>query len=112
VSAGALVTLVCGAQVLAQLGAFFWPALLPGMITLWGLSNSQAGWITAAFYAAYMVSVPVLVTLTDRFDAKYVYLFGVAAWLPGTCSLPCSPMASGPPLRRVPWSASDGRERT
>ena len=25
-----------------------------------------------------MVSVPVLVTLTDRFDAKLIYLFGVA----------------------------------
>jgi len=83
VSPGALVALVCGAQVLAQLGAFFWPALLPGMMTLWGLSNSQAGWITAAFYAAYMVSVPVLVTLTDRFDAKYVYLFGVACMAAG-----------------------------
>ena len=83
VSPGALVALVCGAQVLAQLGAFFWPALLPGMMTLWGLSNSQAGWITAGFYAAYMVSVPVLVTLTDRFDAKYVYLFGVACMVAG-----------------------------
>jgi MFS family permease len=43
----------------------------------WSLTNSEAGWITAIFYAAYMVSVPVLVTLTDRIDAKRVYLFGV-----------------------------------
>lgn len=78
-----LVALVCGAQVLAQLGAFFWPALLPQMMQLWALSNSQAGWITAAFYAAYMVSVPVLVTLTDRIDAKRVYLFGVGCMVAG-----------------------------
>lgn len=73
-----LVAVVCAAQVLVQIGAFFWPALLPGMIPLWKLSNSEAGWITASFYGAYMVSVPVLVTLTDRVDPKRVYLFGVA----------------------------------
>src|SRR5712671_5269439 len=54
-SAGHLVALVCAAQVMVQIGAFFWPALMPGMIALWGLSNSQAGWITAIFYAAYIV---------------------------------------------------------
>jgi MFS family permease len=63
--------------VLVQIGAYFWPALLPEMMRRWSLSNSEAGWITAIFYAAYMVSVPVLVTLTDRLDAKRVYLFGV-----------------------------------
>jgi predicted MFS family arabinose efflux permease len=82
-SPGRLVALVCAAQVLVQIGAFFWPALLPGMIRLWGLTNSEAGWITAIFYAAYMVSVPVLVTLTDRVDAKLVYLFGVACTILG-----------------------------
>src|SRR5688572_26784199 len=74
-----LVAIVCAAQVLVQIGAFFWPALLPDMIPLWKLSNSEAGWITASFYGAYMISVPVLVTLTDRVDPKHVYLFGVAA---------------------------------
>jgi predicted MFS family arabinose efflux permease len=78
-----LVATVCAAQVLVQIGAFFWPALLPGMIPLWQLSNSEAGWITASFYGAYMVSVPVLVTLTDRVDPKRVYLFGVAATVAG-----------------------------
>jgi predicted MFS family arabinose efflux permease len=78
-----LVWIVCAAQVLVQIGAFFWPALLPGMIPLWQLSNSEAGWITASFYGAYMISVPVLVTLTDRVDPKRVYLFGVAATVLG-----------------------------
>jgi hypothetical protein len=41
------VVLVCIAQALVQLGAFFWPDLLPRMIALWGLSYSEAGWITA-----------------------------------------------------------------
>ena len=72
-----LVAAVCAAQVLVQIGAYFWPALLPSMIPLWRLTNSEAGWITAIFYAAYVFAVPVLVTLTDRIDAKRVYLFGV-----------------------------------
>ena len=76
VSTKQLVALVCAAQVLVQLGAFFWPALLPGMVVRWGLTNSEAGWITAAFYGAYIAAVPVLVTLTDRLDAKAVYLSG------------------------------------
>jgi predicted MFS family arabinose efflux permease len=78
-----LVALVCAAQVLVQIGAFFWPALLPGMMQRWSLTNSEAGWITAAFYGAYMLSVPVLVTLTDRVDPKRVYLFGVGCTVAG-----------------------------
>src|SRR5215470_11530062 len=82
-SAGRLVAVVCAAQVLVQIGAFFWPALMPGIMPLWSFSNSEAGWITASFYGAYMFSVPVLVTLTDRIDPKRIYLFGVAATVLG-----------------------------
>lgn len=82
-SGGHLVAMVCAAQVLVQIGAFFWPALLPTMMPLWGLTNSEAGWVTAIFYAAYLVAVPVLVTLTDRIDAKLVYLFGVGCTIAG-----------------------------
>src|SRR5581483_1793342 len=78
-----LVGVVCAAQVLVQIGAFFWPALLPSIMPLWQLSNSEAGWITASFCGAYMLSVSVLVTLTDRIDPKRVYLFGVAATVAG-----------------------------
>jgi MFS family permease len=83
IQAKLLVAIVCSAQVLVQIGAYFWPALLPGMMQRWALSNSEAGWITAIFYGAYMVSVPVLVTLTDRIDAKRVYLFGVGCTVIG-----------------------------
>ncbi len=72
-----LVVLVCTAQVCVQVGAYVWPALLPGMMERWSLTNSEAGWITGLFYAAYTLAVPVLVTLTDRVDAKRVYLVGV-----------------------------------
>lgn len=82
-SGAKLVATVCTAQIFVQIGAGFWPALLPQMMQLWQLTNSEAGWITAIFFGAYMVSVPVLVTLTDRIDAKRVYLFGVACTVAG-----------------------------
>jgi len=68
---------MCLSQVLVQIGAYAWPALLPTFMPLWGLDNSEAGWITGVFYLAYTLSVPFLVTLTDRVDPKKVYLFGV-----------------------------------
>lgn len=78
-----LVIAVCVAQVLVQIGAFFWPVLLPTLVPAWHLTNAEAGWITAAFYGAYMVAVPILVTLTDRVDAKRIYLIGVACTISG-----------------------------
>ena len=72
-----LVTVVCVAQVCAQIGAYTWPALLPGFIARWHITNGEAGWITGLFYAAYTLAVPVLVTLTDRVDPRSVYLTGV-----------------------------------
>lgn len=78
-----LIAVLCAAQVLVQIGAFFWPTLIPRLSPLWGLSNSETGWITAIFYGAYMLSVPVLVTLTDRVDPKRIYLLGVALTVAG-----------------------------
>lgn len=77
-TAARLVAAVCAAQVCAQIGAYTWPALLPGFLGEWGISNREAGWITGVFYAAYTLAVPVLVTLTDRVDPRAVYLGGVA----------------------------------
>ena len=80
-----LVAVVCAAQILAQIGAYAWPALIPGRIAAWGIDNTEAGWITGLFYLAYTVAVPVLVTLTHRVLPKRVYLFGVAVTvLPST----------------------------
>src|SRR5437763_11697300 len=64
------------AQMLAQLGAFALPALLPGYIDRWSLSKTEAGWLVGIFFAAYVVMVPVLVALTDRVPARRVYLLG------------------------------------
>jgi MFS family permease len=81
--AARLVALICTAQVLAQIGAYAWPALLPEFIPRWQLDYSEAGWITASFYLAYMLSVPILVTLTDRIDPRRVYMFGIGCTVIG-----------------------------
>ncbi len=72
-----MVLLICTVQVLAQIGLFAVPALLPTFMQVWFLSNTEAGWITGVFYLSYMGSVPILVSLTDRIDPKRIYLFGV-----------------------------------
>jgi len=50
------------------------PALLPELSAAWHLSATQAGALTGAFFAGYMVSVPLLTALTDRVDARKIYL--------------------------------------
>ena len=52
-----------------------YPALLPVIRQTWGLSNSAAGVVSGVYFAGYMIAVPVLATLTDRIDARRVYLF-------------------------------------
>jgi MFS family permease len=54
------------------------PALLPTFLATWSLSNTQAGWISGIYYAGYMITVPVLVSLTDRVDARRILFFGMA----------------------------------
>ena len=69
-----LVLSMCLAQVLGMLGVFAFPALLPHFIDLWGLTNSQAGWISGIYFAGYSIAVPVLTSLTDRMDSRKIYL--------------------------------------
>jgi MFS family permease len=66
------------AQVLVQIGAFSLPALLPFYISSWSLSKTEAGWLVGIFFAAYVVAVPVLVSLTDRVPTRWVYAVGAA----------------------------------
>lgn len=71
-----LVLIVCIAQIAVQIGAYVWAALLPRLSAEWSIGPAEAGAITGAFYFAYMAAAPFLVSLTDRVDAKRVYLFG------------------------------------
>ncbi len=72
------VVAVCAAQACAQIGAFSVAALIPTLIPAWGLTNTEAGWISGIYYAAYTLVVPLLASLTDRVDPKRIYLASVA----------------------------------
>jgi predicted MFS family arabinose efflux permease len=69
-----IITMMCIAEVFGMLGVFAFPALLPYFLKLWGLSNGQAGWINGIYFAGYTVAVPLLTSLTDRIDARRIYL--------------------------------------
>ena len=69
-----LIAAMCGAEVLGMLGVFAFPALLPYFLKLWDLSNIQAGWINGIYFAGYTAAVPLLTGLTDRIDARRIYL--------------------------------------
>jgi MFS family permease len=92
-SAAALVGLMCAAEVLAMQGFGAFAALLPELRVLWGLSYASAGWVEGAFQAGYLISVPLLVTLTDRVDARRIFV--AAALIGGLASLGFAAFAEG-----------------
>ena len=51
---------------------------MPVFIDVWALTNTEAGWITSAFYLAFVGVVPLLASLTERIDPMRNYLFGVS----------------------------------
>ncbi len=73
-----LIALMCLAQVIGMVSVFTFPALLPQFIGEWQLSNTEAGWINGIFFGGYSLAVPVLASLTDRVDGRYIYLISAA----------------------------------
>jgi MFS family permease len=77
-SAPFLIAAVCTAQTLAQLGAFTFAALLPVFFREWGLSHTEAGWLSGIIFGAYAVAVVFILPVTDRIDPRRVYMAAVA----------------------------------
>ena len=50
------------------------PALLPQFIAAWSLNNTQGGWLAGMVSAGYMLGVLPLVSLTDRWPARTIFL--------------------------------------
>lgn len=71
----ALLAIVCLAEVLSMVSFAAWPLFLVDLQPLWGLSNFSTGWVSGAYFIGYVLATPVLVGLTDRIDAKYIYIF-------------------------------------
>jgi len=69
-----IIVWMCAAHVASMLGFSAYATLLPRLQDEWGMSNSEAGFISGMFFAGYMAAVPVLTGLTDRMDARRIYL--------------------------------------
>src|SRR6185369_6800438 len=55
---------------------FAFAALTPTFIAVWGMSNTEAGWIAGISAFGYMAAVPLLMSLTDRHDARLIFIAG------------------------------------
>lgn len=73
-----LILLFSALEVLAILPIASFPALLPDFIAVWGLTNTEAGWIAGVYYLGYMLLVTPAVMLTDRIDARLIFIIGSA----------------------------------
>lgn len=65
-------------QVLCMLGMATYAVLLPLLQKEWALSNAQSGLIGSGFFLGYISTVTLWSTLTDRMDARRIYLLGCA----------------------------------
>ena len=78
---------MCLAEVLAMTGfAAYW-SLLPVLQAEWHMSNAMAGWLSGAFFGGYVLVVAFLTAMTDRVDARYVFILGAALSAAGLVGL-------------------------
>ena len=70
-----LIILMCSFLGLTLLGMHATPALLPLFVDMWGLSNTEAGWIAGIPYLTYLIGVS-FVGITDRIDARRMLILG------------------------------------
>ena len=69
-----LIAAMCVAEVVGMLSFATFPALLPTFLHDWSLTATAAGWLLGLFFAGYMLAVPLLAGLTDRYDARRIFL--------------------------------------
>ena len=77
-SPGGLMLLACAGLNLGMVSLSLFPALIPVFREAWDLSNTAAGWISGVYFAGMLGAVALFTALTDRFDAKQVFLAGLA----------------------------------
>ena len=96
-SPGFIITVFCLAQSLAQIGAMAFAALLPAFFAEWSLSHAEAGWLSGIIFGAYALAVPILLPMTDRIDARNVYISAISAtMLSQSSAWPSLRTGSGP----------------
>jgi len=82
---GTIIVTTFVGQVAGMAGFVSFPALQPEFQRLWTLSDSEAGFISGLYFAGSVLAVPLASGLTDRMEARRVYLtsllFGVVGAL-------------------------------
>ena len=81
-----LLIAICAAQILSMLPFAGWPVMLGALQAEWGLTNTQAGMIGGLYFVGYVSAVLVLVSLTDMFDPRIVYVFSALAAASGAAA--------------------------
>ena len=100
-----VVIVLCIAEILSMTPFSMFLALQPQLQDAWSLSNTESGWISSVYFAGYMLAVPLLSSLTDRVDARSVWLaacgmtaagaLGFALWADGVWSAALFQMLAG-----------------
>jgi len=76
--------LLCLAEALSMAGFAAYPAFLPELRDAWQLTGTGAGLIGGAFFFGYMLAVPLLSGVTDRVDARAVFIVSCLLAAAGT----------------------------
>ena len=100
-----LIAVLCLAEVFAMTGfAAYW-SLLPVLQPAWGMTNAAAGWLSGAFFGGYVLAVAFLTAMTDRVDARHVFILGAVLSAGGLVGLAF--LATGF-WSALPWRAIAG----
>jgi len=71
-----IIAWMCLAEILTMQGVFTFSSMLPFFFVEWTLNSVDAGWISGIYYGSYMLSVIIMVSITDWIDAKKIYIVG------------------------------------
>ncbi len=90
-------SVIVAAMYVANVGGMIamvsFPTLVGVFQPVWGLSNTETGWISGVYFAGYVVAVPVLTGLTDRIDPRKIIIASMILGLVATVGFALS--ASG-----------------
>ena len=108
-----LILSLCVAEVLTMAGVFAFPALLPTFVDEWGLSRRRKrGGSPASTSAAYAVTAPPVLALTDRLDARWVYFGGALLAAAAAAGFALFARASGRRCCSARWPARRSQRPT
>ncbi|MDR2508040.1 MAG: MFS transporter [Candidatus Accumulibacter sp.] len=68
-----IVVLICLIEILTMAAFSCYASFLPTLRKEWDMTAAQAGFVGGAFFFGYMLTVPILSSLTDRIDARTVF---------------------------------------